>query len=121
MPRSKPSKCEEIRITLGTKERMMAEELIQAQSFNQIATPIVSALSDVSFWVTLASLLALFGITVLEPKNTEDIRSWQDAIRDGIIEARGEIKEGDTLGFAETLAKYFTLPGFVYQAGRVKG
>ena len=28
MPRSKPSKCEELRITLGTKERMLAEEAI---------------------------------------------------------------------------------------------
>lgn len=119
MPRSKPSKCEEIRVTLGTKERMMAEELIQAQSFNQIATPIVAAISDVSFWITLGTLLALFGITVLEPKNTEDVRSWQDAIRAGIVEARREGKEGDLAGLGETFIKYFSLPGFIYQAGKV--
>lgn len=119
MPRSKPSKCEEVRHTLGTKERMLAEELIQAQAFNQIASPIVAAISDVSFWITLGTLLGLFGITVLEPKNSEDIRSWQDAIRAGIVEARQEGKEGDIAGLGETFLKFFTVPGFIYQAGQV--
>lgn len=119
MPRSKPSKCEEIRVTLGTKERMLAEELVQAQAFNQVATPIVAAISDVSFWITLGTLLSLFGIAVLEPINNEDIRSWQDAIRAGINEARQEGREGDIAGLGETFLKFFSVPGFIYQAGQV--
>lgn len=55
------TKVIEYRITLGTKERQMLESFVNSQNFNQIVTPTVAALSDVSFVVLIGGFLASMG------------------------------------------------------------
>ena len=50
----------EHRITFGTKERDLAEGALAAYQFNRIITPIVSALSDVSFLLFAGGVLAAY-------------------------------------------------------------
>ena len=52
----------EHRITLGTKERQMIESYVNSANFNQIVTPTVAALSDVSFVVLVGGFLASLGL-----------------------------------------------------------
>ena len=118
MPRKPVDEVRELRVTFGQKEREFAEGVVQAYQFNQIATPIVAAISDVSFWITLSSLLLLFGINVQAPAD-DDVRSWADATRLAISdfrEARGTSSPLDDLG---VLWRVFTVPGFLYTAGQV--
>ena len=69
MPRSKPQRCEELRITLGTKERMMVEELLTSYRISAICgnDSIVETFGDfgkvLAVAGTLGGLLELFGIT----------------------------------------------------------
>ena len=53
-------KVVEHRITFGTKERDMIEGALAAYQFNRIGTPIVAALSDVSFLVFVGGVLAAY-------------------------------------------------------------
>tara|TARA_R110000850_G_scaffold198655_1_gene324873 strand:+ start:285 stop:668 length:384 start_codon:yes stop_codon:yes gene_type:complete len=77
----------EHRITFGTKERQILEGGLGAYQFNKIATPVVDAMSDVSFWVTLAFLLSLVGIIIENPfDNTID--NWRDAVITGVMDYR---------------------------------
>ncbi len=52
----------EHRITLGTKERQMVESYVNSKNFNQIITPTVAALSDVSFVLLVGGFLASMGL-----------------------------------------------------------
>ena len=118
MPRKPVDEVRELRVTLGQKEREFAEGIVGAYQFNQVATPIVAAISDVSFWITLSSILLLFGINV-QPPGDDDVRSWADATRLAITdfrEARGTDSPFDDLG---VLWRVFTVPGFIYTAGQV--
>lgn len=58
MPRAKADNVVIHRIELGGKERDLAEGALAAYQFNRIASPIISALSDVSFLVFAGGLLA---------------------------------------------------------------
>jgi len=118
MPRKPVDEVRELRVTLGQKEREFAEGAVTAYQFNQIATPVVAAISDVSFWITLASLLSLFGI-VVQPPGDDDVRSWADATRLAVSDfqaARGTSSPLDDLG---VLWRVFTVPGFLYTSGQV--
>jgi hypothetical protein len=80
-------KVSEIRLTFGTKERQIFEGALGAYQFNKIATPVVDAMSDMSFWVTLAFLLSLVGIIIENPfDNTID--NWRDAVITGVMDYR---------------------------------
>ena len=57
MPRSKPSKTEEVRITLGNKEREILGDLVGSIQFKNTATPIVNLLNDLTGTATVALLL----------------------------------------------------------------
>lgn len=58
MPRSKPKETIVHRIELGSWERQRVEGIAEAYNFNKVTTPLVAALSDVSFVFTVGSLLA---------------------------------------------------------------
>lgn len=58
MPRAKADQVVIHRIELGGKERELAEGALAAFQFNRIATPIISALSDVSFLLFVGGSLA---------------------------------------------------------------
>ena len=70
----------EHRITIGTKERQLVEELVNAQAFNKIAEPIVAGLSDVSFMLTVGAIMAIWFPSIVLP----DI---MDATTDKVVEA----------------------------------
>jgi len=53
-------KVVEHRITFGTKERDLAEGALAAYQFNKIVTPVVAALSDVSFLLFAGGVLAAY-------------------------------------------------------------
>jgi len=77
----------EHRITFGTKEREMIEGALGAYQFNRVATPMVDAMNDVSFWVMFSFALSLVGIAITNPfDNTID--SWRDAVLTGVMEYR---------------------------------
>jgi|TARA_Y100000004_G_C8888528_1_gene400925 hypothetical protein len=66
MPRSKPSKVEELRITLGTKERQLAEEAIGVMRTRSILGNDGLAIVDdpvklIALIETIATVLELFG------------------------------------------------------------
>ena len=69
MPRSKPQRCEELRITLGTKERMMLEDALTSYRIQAISGKdgVVDAFADTTkvlgLLATFGALLELLGIT----------------------------------------------------------
>ena len=62
MPRSKPSKVIEHRISLGTYERGIVDQAINAYTVNRIANPLVALISDVSAMAFLASAYLTYRI-----------------------------------------------------------
>jgi len=83
----------EHRITLGTKERQMVESYVNSKNFNQIITPAVAALSDVSFVLLVGGFLASMGliesglwasIKQAVAEGEEDAASLLSKIGDGI-------------------------------------
>ena len=108
----------EHRITFGTKERELLHGVAGAYQFNRVATPTVAAISDVSFWITLASLLGLFGIVIMPPGD-ENVRSWTDAIRYGVTEFREASENEDRVSQLSLLWQFLTPLGVVYTAGTV--
>jgi len=83
-------KVSEIRHTLGTKERMLLEQFVNAQSFNKIATPVVAGMSDVSFMLVLGSILTAFFPNIVIPAGVESIDEIISAIVNGIKDANRE-------------------------------
>ena len=87
MPKPKPTQVirHEIGLTRDTKE--LVEGVVGAYQFNRVSTPVVAALSDVSFLVFLGSVLAAWKII--------DKETWDSMIRgseltlDAILEALG--------------------------------
>jgi len=108
----------EHRITFGTKERQILEGGLGAYQFNKVATPIVAAITDVSFWITLATLLGFFGIVIAKPFD-DDVHSWTDAIQLGITEFRAARADEDIGSQLSLLWQFLTPLGFVYTAGQV--
>jgi len=76
-------KVQELRITFGTKEREMIESAVTGYSFNRVATPTVSLLSDVSALTAFAGLLEMTGIIDVSGWIKEN--TWFDEIYAGIL------------------------------------
>ena len=91
MPRSKPSKTEELRITLGTKERMMFDEFLTSYRIKSIFGDdgIMDDLADfgkvLAVAATLGGLLELFGIT--------DIFDFDDDVKAMVLPTKESIKQ----------------------------
>ena len=77
-------KVVEHRITFGTKERDMLEGYLSAYQFGRIATPIVNALSDVSFLLFTGGILAAY--------NYIDKETW-DSLTAGIGQTAATTEE----------------------------
>ena len=127
MSKNKPKETIEYVIRLQDKERLLLEDALLAHNFNKVATPVVAALSDVSFWATLTVLLGVAGIAITPPSGSRaaEVASWSAAVADGVSRARAEASEGEwydrVAGLGGIFVEYFSLPGFAYQAGRVYG
>jgi len=53
-------KVQEIRITLGGKERQLVETALTAYSVNRIATPVVTLMTDREFLILLGAVVAIW-------------------------------------------------------------
>ena len=118
MPRKPVDHVQEMRVSLGQKEREMVEGALAAFQFHQVATPMVAAISDVSFWITLATLLAFFGINVTNPGD-DDVRSWTEAVQLGVSDWRAARQTEGLSDDLSVLWRFFTVPGVIYTAGGV--
>lgn len=91
MPRSKPQRCEELRITLGTKERMMVEDLLTSYRIKAVAGEdgVVEALSDFSKVLavagTIGGLLELLGIT--------DVFDFDDSVKSLVLPTKAKLAD----------------------------
>ena len=119
MPRSKPSKVEEIRITLGTKERMLLEELSTSYRIEAITgkDSIVETLSDgtkiVGMLGTIGLILELLGITdVVNIDN--DLQAKGQEIKEKIKEnaKQAAVENADRRLNGEAIIKTILTPGF---------
>ena len=119
MPRSKPSKVEEIRITLGTKERMLLEELSTSYRIEAITgkDSIVETLSDgtkiVGMLGTIGLILELLGITdVVNIDN--DLQAKGQEIKEKIKEnaKQAAVENADKRLNVEAIIKTILTPGF---------
>ncbi len=113
MPRAKADNVVIHRIELGGKERELAESALAAFQFNRVATPIVAGMSDVSFVVTAAALLAVFfpELKAVLPKNPVDPGETIDAVSDWFDNRRTEAQQyGESA--ADTAAWWASLNPF---------
>ena len=83
----------EHRITLGTKERELLDSAVNAFQFNQIATPSVALMSDVSGMIVFASALAIFFPDIVIPTGEASMDEVTNAINTGIKEGQQRAKE----------------------------
>tara|TARA_R110000751_G_scaffold203051_1_gene307505 strand:- start:16 stop:444 length:429 start_codon:yes stop_codon:yes gene_type:complete len=104
-------KVQEFRITLGTFERDRLDTLISSISANQIASPVVSLMSDTSGMIVFASLLATVGIIVdLEFKGEPTMGDVLNRIREGFAQANIQsiaAKMNNEPGFFDGLLSIF--------------
>ena len=119
MPRSKPSKVEEIRITLRTKERILLEELSTSYRIEAITgkDSIVETLSDgtkiVGMLGTIGLILELLGITdVVNIDN--DLQAKGQEIKEKIKEnaKQAAVENADRRLNVEAIIKTILTPGF---------
>jgi hypothetical protein len=91
VPRSKPSRCEELRITLGTKERMMVEELLTSYRISAVCgnDSIVETFGDfgkvLAVAGTLGGLLELLGIT--------DVFDFDDEVKGLVLPTKAKLAD----------------------------
>jgi len=83
----------EHRITLGTKERELLDQGINAYQFNQIATPTVALMSDISGMIVLGSVLAIFYPDIVIPTGEATMDEVTSAINNGIKEGQQRARE----------------------------
>jgi len=117
MPRSKPKETIVHRIELGSWERQRVEGIAEAYSFNKVASPIIAALSDVSFVLLVGSMLAAWkfidedtwkamsrGVDTAEGALAALIEAAEKAVADAqqLREELGDIKD-DPFGYFRTL------------------
>ena len=85
MPRTKPSKTEELRVTLGTKERMLLEEFSTSYRIQASAPAIVSLLSDASALYALGSIYEIItGRDIPGLVNPGEVEDFWNAIKEDI-------------------------------------
>ncbi len=119
MPRSKPSKCEEVRHTLGTKERMLLEDFSTSYRIKSVAPSLVSLLSDASALYALGTMYEILtGRDIPGLINPMEATDFWNAIKNELRtrDSQAERAENATsfLGGLNNLADFFfsTLPGF---------
>ena len=83
----------EHRITLGTKERELLDSAVNAFQLNQIATPSVALMSDVSGMIVFASALAIFFPDIVIPTGEATMDEVTNAINTGIKEGQQRAKD----------------------------
>lgn len=80
MPKPKPDQVIRHEIVLGKADRELLKNVQEAYVFNKVSTPIVAALSDVSFVATVSLFLGLgldrlIGSTGIDP-------DWKEIVKD---------------------------------------
>jgi hypothetical protein len=91
MPRSKPSDCVEHRITLGTKERQLLEDISTSYRIDSISgnDSIVEVMADTGKLIaalgTIGALLELLGIT--------DVFDFDDDAKAQVMEVKEKVSE----------------------------
>ena len=91
MPRSKPSRTEELRITLGTKERMMVEDFLTSYRISSVCgdDSVIETFGDfgkvLAVAGTLGGLLELFGIT--------DVFDFDEEVRSLVLPTKASIEQ----------------------------
>jgi len=103
------------RFELQQKERELIESAIGAYNFNQISTPLVAGMSDVSFMVVVGGFLTLMFPEIILPPAEEGMRAVIDAIQQGIYagqerakierEATGDATLDDATGVRDLLGR----------------
>ena len=128
MPRSKPARVEELRITLGTKERMMVEDLLTSYRIQAISGKdgVVEAFSDTTkvlgILATLGALLELLGVTDafnFDQKIKEEIKLIKNQILINDYASREE-RASSLLGGIENILRDVlqNISGVPYEAFR---
>lgn len=128
MPRSKPSRVEELRITLGTKERMMLEDALTSYRIQAISGKdgVVEAFSDTTkvlgILATLGALLELLGVTDVfnfDQKIKEEIKLIKNQILINDYASREE-RASSILGGIENVLRDVlqNISGVPYEAFR---
>ena len=67
--------------------------MVAAFQFNRVATPVVAGMSDVSFMVTLAAILAIWFPDIILPTGTPTIEEVTGAIKGGLEKSRERFNE----------------------------
>ena len=106
------TRVREIRLTLGTKERELLDSAINSFQFNQIATPTVSLMSDVSGMIVLAGLLKIVLPNLVLPTGEEVTQQEVvDAIQQAIAESSDpegrEERAGSVFGGVSNVVRDF--------------
>ena len=100
MPRTKPSKTEEIRVTLGTKERMLLEEFSTSYRLQSVVPSIAKIATDATAMYALAMIYEMVtGKDIPGIISPDDSASeiWT-SITDNVKSAQVPGSEGGTLG-----------------------
>ena len=105
----------EHRITLGTKERQLLDQAVNAYQFNAISTPVVAGASDISFMVVLGSILAIWFPDIHLPSGEFSMDELTAAVKTGVEagverakierESSGEATLDDSEGIRDTLGR----------------
>ncbi len=80
MPKVPPNEVIRHEIVLGKAERELMRNTLEAYQFNRYADPIVKGLSDVTFTVTVAAILAFFLGKALDELGLDP--DWRDLTKD---------------------------------------
>lgn len=103
MPRAKADNVVIHRIELGGKERELAESALAAFQFNRIATPVVSGMSDVSFMITLGTILTIWFPDIVLPRAEDGMDAVVDSIKLGIRQGTQKARQERELTGEATL------------------
>ena len=128
MPRAKADNVVIHRIEFGGKERELLEGATAAWQFNRISTPIVAALSDVSFLVFVGGLLAAYKIIDEEywksiSGSFSDAATTASEVANGIIGGieNAQRKRRETGEWAEGVIDDRGLIQFLFEEGTILG
>lgn len=115
MPIRPPDQVITHRIEFGKRDREILEGAVAAYQFNKVSTPVVAGLSDVSFVITIGSLLTFFYPEIVLPKIGDNMDEVWDAITTGVKageerakaerEAKGQATLDDSTGVRDFLGR----------------
>lgn len=99
MPRTKPSKTEELRVTLGTKERMLLEEISTSYRIQAAAPALINLLTDASALYALGSIYEMItGRDIPGLINPEEAADFWDTLKADVrnLDSQAERRENAT-------------------------